>query len=36
MLGANTRVQRLVFGVPKVLVSNAKGPKNVWLPKNKA
>jgi hypothetical protein len=36
MLGANTRAQRLVFGVPKVLVSNVKGPKTVWVPKNKA
>ena len=35
LLGANTRVQRRVW-VPKVLVSNVKGPKIVWVPKNKA
>jgi hypothetical protein len=34
MLGANTRVPRLVFGYPR-LVSNVKGPKTVWIPKNK-
>jgi prefoldin subunit 5 len=35
-VGANTRVQRLVCWVPKVLVSNVNGPKTVWVPKNKA
>jgi hypothetical protein len=24
------------FQVPKVLVSNVKGPKTIWVPKNKA
>jgi hypothetical protein len=32
----NTRVQRLVFRVPKVLVSSVKGPNTVWVPKKKA
>ena len=36
LLGVNTRAPKLVFGVPKVLVSNVKGPKTVWVPKNKA
>jgi hypothetical protein len=35
-VGGNTRVQRLVFGVPKVLVSSVKEPNTVWVPKNKA
>jgi hypothetical protein len=35
-VGANTRGQRLVFGFPRVIVSNVKGPKTIWVPKNKA
>jgi hypothetical protein len=35
-VGANTRVQRLVFGYPRCLFYNVKGPKTVWVPKNKA
>jgi hypothetical protein len=29
-------LKRLVFGYPKVLVSNVKGPKTVWVPENKS
>jgi hypothetical protein len=34
MLGANKNPKTCVW-VPKVLVSNVKGPKTVWVPKNK-
>jgi hypothetical protein len=34
-VGASTRVQRHVW-VPKVLVSNVKGLKTIWVPKDKA
>jgi hypothetical protein len=35
MLGQTQESKDLCL-VPKVLVSNIKGPKTVWVPKNKA
>jgi hypothetical protein len=35
-VGAKHKGSKTNFWVPKVLVSNVKGPKTVWLPKNKA
>jgi hypothetical protein len=35
MLGKHKSPKACVW-VPKVLVSNVKGPKTVWIPKNKA
>jgi 3D (Asp-Asp-Asp) domain-containing protein len=35
-LGGKHKSSKTCVWVPKVLVSNAKGPKTVWVPKNKA
>jgi hypothetical protein len=35
-IGAQYKGSKTCVWVPKVLVSNAKGPKTVWIPKNKA
>jgi hypothetical protein len=35
-VGAKHKGSRTCVWVPKVLVSNVKGPKTVWVPKNKA
>jgi hypothetical protein len=34
--GAKHKGSKTCVWVPKVLVSNVKGPKTVWVPKNKA
>ena len=35
-VGGNHKSPKTCVWVPKVLVSNVKGPKTVWVPKNKA
>jgi hypothetical protein len=35
-VGSKHKSSKTCVWVPKVLVSNVKGPKNVWVPKNKA
>jgi hypothetical protein len=35
-IGGKHKSPKTCVWVPKVLVSNVKGPKNVWVPKNKA
>jgi hypothetical protein len=35
-VGAKHKGSKTCVWVPKVLVSNVKGPKTVWVPKNKA
>src|SRR5690242_7519791 len=35
-VGAKYKGSKTCVWVPKVLVSNVKGPKTVWVPKNKA
>jgi hypothetical protein len=35
-VGGKHKGSKTCVWVPKVLVSNAKGPKTVWVPKNKA
>jgi 3D (Asp-Asp-Asp) domain-containing protein len=35
-VGAKRKGSKTYVWVPKVLVSNVKGPKTVWVPKNKA
>jgi hypothetical protein len=35
-VGAKHKSSKTCVWVPKVLVSNVKGPKTVWVPKNKA
>jgi hypothetical protein len=35
-VGAKHKASKTCVWVPKVLVSNVKGPKTVWVPKNKA
>jgi hypothetical protein len=35
-VGAKHKGSKTCVWIPKVLVSNAKGPKTVWVPKNKA
>jgi hypothetical protein len=35
-VGGKHKSSKTCVWVPKVLVSNVKGPKNVWVPKNKA
>jgi hypothetical protein len=35
-VGAKHKGSRTCVWVPKVLVSNVKGPKTVWVPKNNA
>jgi hypothetical protein len=35
-VGGKHKGSKTCVGVPKVLVSNIKGPKTVWVPKNKA
>jgi hypothetical protein len=35
-VGAKHKSLKTCVWVPKVLVSNMKGPKTVWVPKNKA
>jgi hypothetical protein len=35
-VGANHKGSKTCVWIPKVLVSNVKGPKTVWVPKNKA
>jgi hypothetical protein len=35
-VGAKHKSSKTCVCVPKVLVSNIKGPKTVWVPKNKA
>ena len=35
-VGAKHKISKTCVWVPKVLVSNVKGPKTVWVPKNKA
>jgi hypothetical protein len=35
-VGGKQKGSKTCVWVPKVLVSNVKGPKNVWVPKNKA
>jgi hypothetical protein len=35
-VGAKHKGSKTFVWVPKVLVSNVKGPKTVWVPKNKA
>jgi hypothetical protein len=35
-VGSKHKGSKTCVWVPKVLVSNIKGPKNVWVPKNKA
>jgi hypothetical protein len=34
-VGYTHKIPRTCIWVPKVLVSNVKGPKNIWVPKNK-
>jgi hypothetical protein len=36
VVGAKHKGSKTCVWVPKVLVSNVKGPKTVWVPKNKA
>jgi hypothetical protein len=35
-VGGKHKGSKICVWVPKVLVSNVKGPKTVWVPKNKA
>jgi hypothetical protein len=35
-VGAKHKGSKTCVWVPKVLVSNMKGPKTIWVPKNKA
>jgi hypothetical protein len=35
-VGAKHKGSKTCVWVPKVLVSNVKGPKTIWVPKNKA
>jgi hypothetical protein len=35
-VGGKHKSPKICVWVPKVLVSNVKGPKTVWVPKNKA
>jgi hypothetical protein len=35
-VGGKYKSSKICVWVPKVLVSNVKGPKTVWVPKNKA
>jgi hypothetical protein len=35
-VGGKHKGSKTCVWVPKVLVSNVKGPKTVWVPKNKA
>jgi hypothetical protein len=35
-VGGKHKGSKICVWVPKVLVSNVKGPKSVWVPKNKA
>jgi 3D (Asp-Asp-Asp) domain-containing protein len=35
-VGGKHKGSKIYVWVPKVLVSNTKGPKTVWVPKNKA
>jgi hypothetical protein len=35
-VGAKHKGSKTCVWVPKVLISNVKGPKTVWVPKNKA
>jgi 3D (Asp-Asp-Asp) domain-containing protein len=35
-VGGKHKGSKTCFWIPKVLVSNVKGPKTVWVPKNKA
>jgi hypothetical protein len=35
-VGGNTRGSKTCVWLPKVLVSNVKGPKTIWVPKNMA
>jgi hypothetical protein len=35
-VGAKHKGSKTCVWIPKVLVSNVKGPKTVWVPKNKA
>jgi hypothetical protein len=35
-VGGKHKSPKTCFWVPKVLVSNVKGPKTIWVPKNKA
>jgi hypothetical protein len=35
-VGGKHKGSKICFWIPKVLVSNVKGPKTVWVPKNKA